>query len=53
MSPAWIALLCKMRMAASRTTKVVVEPTTEEGGDADAAFCRSPSQPRGIHSEAP
>ena len=42
MGPAWIALLRKMRMAASRTTKVVVEPTTEEGGDADAAFCCSP-----------
>ena len=42
MGPAWIALLRKMRMAASRTTKVVVEPTTEEGGEAGAAFCRSP-----------
>src|SRR5437868_2336950 len=31
-----------MRMTARRTTKVVVEPTTEEGGEAGAAFCRSP-----------
>src|SRR5437588_9513871 len=30
------------REAAAVATKVVVEPTTEEGGDAGAAFCRSP-----------
>src|SRR5207253_8205270 len=30
------------REAAAVATKVVVEPTTEEGGEAGAAFCRSP-----------
>ena len=31
-----------MRMNARRTTKVVVRPTTEEGGAAGAAFSRQP-----------
>src|SRR5689334_20619301 len=31
-----------MRMNARRTTKVIVHPITEKGGEAGAAFCRSP-----------
>ena len=42
MGPARIALLSKMLMTARRTTKVMVHPIAKEGGEAGAAFCRSP-----------